>query len=195
MTKIILSILSIFLLFTVSTQAQIKLGVKGGVNISKVYLSDDIFDDSNIIGFQVGPSLEAMFMSSIGIEASVLYSQRGLKVKENGKSTETRTNYIDIPVNLKLKIGPPGLKAYAAGGPYIGFAISGDKSINGIFHGVNDQWKAKDFQAGLNFGAGVELFKFLQAGINYQIGLTDDYSTHNYSSKDRTLSVTATVFF
>ena len=41
---------------------------------------------------------------------------------------------------------------------------------------VVDQVKAKNFSAGLNFGAGVELISHLQVGFNYGLGLTDNYA-------------------
>ena len=44
------------------------------------------------------------------------------------------------------------------------------------FSGVTDDIKAKAFEAGVNLGVGVELFKMLAVGVNYGIQLTDNYS-------------------
>ncbi|MBS1319920.1 MAG: PorT family protein, partial [Parabacteroides sp.] len=51
--------------------------------------------------------------------------------------------------------------------------------------------------AGLNFGAGVELISHLQVGINYGLGLTDNYSAEKYdlNAKNRGWSVTAAILF
>ena len=49
---------------------------------------------------------------------------------------------------------------------------------------VADQVKAKNFSAGLNFGAGVELISHLQVGFNYGLGLTDNYSIEKVNLSD-----------
>ena len=98
-----------------------------------------------------------------------------------------------MPVNLKWKFGLPIIKAYVAAGPYVGFRVGGDK----IWDVVGDQLEAKSFSAGLNFGAGVELVKHLQVGINYGLGLTDNYSAKkiDLKGKNRGWSITAAVLF
>ncbi len=187
-------IIAVIILFTSSVQSQIRLGVKGGVNISHVVFNEDIIDKSNITGFQVGPVLEVM-MRNIGLETGVLFSQRGLTVENNGETEDTRSNYIDIPVNFKFKFGSPLLKVYMLGGPYASFLISGDRSIKGIYDTVLSDWKAKTFQMGVSVGAGFEVLRCIQIGANYNWGLTDNYESGDYSSKDRTWSISAAFFF
>ena len=63
-----------------------------------------------------------------------------------------------------------------------------------------DQVKTRNFGAGLNFGAGVELISHLQVGFNYALGLTDNYSVETPSlsksdGKNRGWSVTAAILF
>ena len=88
------------------------------------------------------------------------------------------------------------IKGYLAAGPYIGFRVGGDKFWE-IPGSVVGQVKAKNFSAGLNFGAGVELISHLQVGINYGLGLTDNYSAEKYdlNAKNRGWSVTAAILF
>jgi len=63
------------------------------------------------------------------------------------------------------------------------------------------QWKTKKFGVGLNFGAGVELFRHLQVGVNYQLALNDDYSNFTIDelkglkAKTRIWSLTAAYLF
>ena len=133
----------------------------------------------------------------VGLDAAILYSQKGMDVKsETGTSTNVKTDYIDVPVNLKWKFGLPIIKGYLAAGPYIGFRVGGDKFWE-IPGSVVGQVKAKNFSAGLNFGAGVELISHLQVGINYGLGLTDNYSAEKYdlNAKNRGWSVTAAILF
>lgn len=182
----------------VPAKSQLKFGVKGGLNISSVHLNSDILKADNVTGFQIGPMIETTIpLIGVGLDAAILYSQKGMDVKsETGTSTNVKTDYIDVPVNLKWKFGLPIIKGYLAAGPYIGFRVGGDKFWE-IPGSVVGQVKAKNFSAGLNFGAGVELISHLQVGINYGLGLTDNYSAEKYdlNAKNRGWSVTAAILF
>lgn len=184
-------------LFVVSTmQAQFRFGVKGGVNISKVKFNKDVFKSDNITGFHVGPTIEAMMgQGGIGLDAAVLYSQRGFDSDDG----TVRNSYLDIPVNLKFKFGLPLVNPYLAAGPYMSLRVAGDKKWS-ISDKV-EQVEAKSFGAGLNFTAGAEIFNLLQVGVTYSLGLTDDFKTFkandpdSYKGKAHTWLVSATVFF
>ena len=195
-TGLVLIILMAFI--AVPAKSQLKFGVKGGLNISSVHLNSDILKADNVTGFQIGPMIETTIpLIGVGLDAAIHYSQKGMDVKsETGTSTNVKTDYIDVPVNLKWKFGLPIIKGYLAAGPYIGFRVGGDKFWE-IPGSVVGQVKAKNFSAGLNFGAGVELISHLQVGINYGLGLTDNYSAEKYdlNAKNRGWSVTAAILF
>ena len=195
-TGLVLIILMAFI--AVPAKSQLKFGVKGGLNISSVHLNSDILKADNVTGFQIGPMIETTIpLIGVGLDAAILYSQKGMDVKsETGTSTNVKTDYIDVPVNLKWKFGLPIIKGYLAAGPYIGFRVGGDKFWE-IPGSVVGQVKAKNFSAGLNFGAGVELISHLQVGINYGLGMTDNYSAEKYdlNAKNRGWSVTAAILF
>lgn len=195
-TGLVLIILMAFI--AVPAKSQLKFGVKGGLNISSVHLNSDILKADNVTGFQIGPMIETTIpLIGVGLDAAILYSQKGMDVKSGtGTSTNVKTDYIDVPVNLKWKFGLPIVKGYLAAGPYIGFRVGGDKFWE-IPGSVVGQVKAKNFSAGLNFGAGVELISHLQVGINYGLGLTDNYSAEKYdlNAKNRGWSVTAAILF
>lgn len=175
--------------------AKIKFGVKGGLNISSVHFNKDIIDSDNVTGFQIGPMVETTLpLVGLGMDAAILYSQKGWKLKASDDiSTDLKSNYLDIPVNLKWKFGLPAVKGYLAAGPYIGFRLGGDDILDDLL----GQVKEKTFAAGLNFGAGVELISLLQVGVNYGLGLTDNYSISKYdvSSKNCGWSITAAILF
>ena len=198
-TGLVLIILMAFI--AVPAKSQLKFGVKGGLNISSVHLNSDILKADNVTGFQIGPMIETTIpLIGVGLDAAILYSQKGMDVKsETGTSTNVKTDYIDVPVNLKWKFGLPIIKGYLAAGPYIGFRVGGDKFWD-IPGSVADQVKAKNFSAGLNFGAGVELISHLQVGFNYGLGLTDNYSIEKVNlsdgaGKNRGWSITAAILF
>lgn len=193
-TGLVLVILMVFI--AVPAKSQLKFGVKGGLNISSVHMNSDILKVDNVTGFQIGPMIETTIpLIGIGLDAAILYSQKGVDMKTEGTVTSTsmKTDYLDIPVNLKWKFGIPLVKAYLSAGPYVGFRVGGDK----IWNVLGEQIKAKNFSAGLNFGVGAELISHLQVGINYGLGLTDNYSSDKFDmkAKNRGWSITAAVLF
>lgn len=189
-----LVLIALAALITVPVKAQVKFGIKGGVNISTVHFNKEIVSKGNMTGFQIGPMIEARIpLVGIGFDAAVLYSQKGLGIG----SEDIKTDYLDVPVNLKWKFGLPVVKGFLTAGPYVGFRVGGDK----IWKVLNDQIEAKTFSAGLNFGAGIELISHLQVGVNYGLGLTDNYSikkadlTNGGNGKNRGWSITAAILF
>ena len=218
MKKIVgLILLAVMVLIAVPAKSQIKFGIKGGLNISSVHFNKDLVGKDNVTGFNIGPMVEVMApIMGVGFDAAILYSQKGIGVKSE---KDIKTDYIDVPVNLKWKFGLPIIKGYLAAGPYVGFRVGGDKLWD-IPGSVGDQLKAKSFNAGLNLrkdeilsnpsllkaksfnaglnlGAGVELIKHLQVGFNYALGLTDDYSASKLelNGKNRGWSITAAILF
>lgn len=200
MKKIVgLVFVALMVLIAIPAHSQVKFGVKGGVNVSSVHFKNfsKNFGSDNVTGFHIGPMLEATVpILGVGVDAAVLYSQKGVGIG----SEEIKTDYIDVPVNLKWKFGLPILKGYLSAGPYVGFRVGGDKfwEIPGT---IGDQLETKSFSAGLNFGVGIELIQHLQVGFNYGLGLTDNYSmkTTNYNSfrdgKERGWAITAAILF
>jgi len=183
-------IFTMLLLSTLAASAQIAFGVKGGLNISKVHFSSDMIDTDNLTGFQIGPMAEfTVPLLGIGMDAAILYSQKGLDYQ----SKSHKTDYLDIPVNLKWKFGLPIVKGYLTAGPYASFRIGGDK----IWNVMSEQIKAKSFGAGLNFGAGVEVIKHLQVGLNYDLGLVKTYegTLATGDGKHRGWAITAAILF
>lgn len=181
-------------LLAVPANAQLRFGIKGGANISKVSISKDVMNSDNVTGFNIGPMVEMKLpVVGIGLDAAILYSQRGVETLNE----TMKTSYLDVPVNLKWKIGLPLVKPYLAAGPYVSFRVGGDKFWD-IPHSVGDQLRARNFGAGLNFGAGVEVLSHLQIGFIYGLGLTDDYKAlkdGGVYGKSRGWSVNAAILF
>ena len=201
MKKYFVFIVVFFLIGGISAQAQFKFGLKAGVNMSSMSLDKklDNLKLKNLTGFQVGPMIEATIPAlGFGLDLAVLYSQQSFELPvEITTGTfnieKAKMNTLQVPLNLKYKLGlvPKLLKVYGTAGPYVSFNLSNLKT----------EWKNKSFGAGLNFGLGVELLSHLQVGANYQVGLTNDYSSANLLSsafskgKPTTWSVTATYLF
>ena len=90
------------LALAIPAQAQIKFGVKGGLNVSKLHLSEETFKSDNRTGFFIGPTAEfTLPLLGLGIDASALYNQFGVD-SEEGTSTKKS---IEIPINLRWTVG------------------------------------------------------------------------------------------
>ena len=205
----LIAFLALFCAF--SSQAQIRFGVKGGINIAKATFDvanvKDNFDVENITGFQVGPTMEAMLPAlGLGFDIGLLYTQRGFKLKDknSGEDATARTGYLELPVNAKFKFGPSMARVFVAAGPYVSVKISQNTNLNSLSataSNIIDDVKTKTFSAGLNFGLGVELFKHLQVGANYALGLTEDYKDDQprlgdiFHPKSSMWSITAAYYF
>ena len=204
----LLVIALIVALSTIATTgySQLRFGLRGEVGLNKATFSKDAIEVENLNTFKIGPTVEIMLpVMDFGVEASILYNNNKMDVAyftpnegPNRYETEVTNHYIDIPVNLKYKFGlilP--IKIYAAAGPYARIHVGGDDIK---FGDITEDIKAKSFEAGVNLGLGVELFKRLAVGVNYGIQLTDNYSVNEpkwkdaLNNKDGLWSIQATVY-
>ena len=182
------------LLLAAPAQAQLKFGVKAGVNLSKASLSGEDFKTKNYTGYFVGPMAEFTIpLIGLGVDGALLYSQKG-SMKVEGKTA--KMNSIEIPINLKYTIGLGSLLGvYIAAGPQFGYNI-GKKN----FDFSDYDFKLKGSNLSANVGAGVKLLGHLQAGVNYNIALGktgESVSTqvHAFDFKTNTWQVSVAYLF
>lgn len=176
-------------------QAQIHFGVKGGLNLSKASFSNvgDNFKKDNFTGFFIGPMAEFNIpIVGLGVDAALLFAQRGIKVSQGNDDYTIKQNGIDIPVNLKYTIGLGSMAGiYLAAGPDFYFDFASDKTIEGA---KTDKKKA---EVGINVGAGLKLLNHLQVGANYNIPLGDTakFEGTDASYKTKTWQVSVAYIF
>lgn len=191
----------------VPASAQISFGPKVGVAIDRLSLNKEAFLDSdNRAGFTGGLMVEAMLpIANLGFDASVMYVHRTSKVKDlndapkgDPNTNTTGGDYIEIPLNLKWKIGLPVvgkiITPYVFTGPSFAFLTS-KKAINDALHN-------KTFDAAWNFGVGLQLFSKLQVGASYGLGMTKAFkavgtinNASNIDGKNKYWTVTAAWLF
>lgn len=162
------------LALAIPAQAQIKFGVKAGLNVSKLHPSENIVSKDNRAGFFVGPTAEfTLPLLGLGIDGSVLYNQFGV---DSEKGTSTKKS-IEIPINLRWTVGFSSLVgAYVAVGPQFGFNV-GDRWFDEIC-------EFKKNTTSFNVGAGLKLLGHLQVGANYNFALKDNGKIHDDDIED-----------
>jgi hypothetical protein len=90
------------------SRGKVNLGIKGGINYSNNYDSDDKdFTAENKVGFAGGVFFAIPIGKFVGVQPEILYSQKGYKqsgVFLGGNYELTRTtDYLDIPLLLSIK--------------------------------------------------------------------------------------------
>ena len=171
-------------------QAQIHFGVKGGLNLSKASFSNvkENFKKDNFTGFFIGPMAEFNIpIVGLGVDAALLFAQRGITVSYTHLRAHETENGLDIPVNLKYNIGLGSLLGlYVAAGPDFYFDFEKTSKV--------DKKKA---EVGINVGAGVKLLNHLQVGANYNIplGKTASFEDVEGSYKTKTWQVSVAYIF
>ena len=164
--KKFLTLVVLLATMTVAAQAQVKFGVKGGLNITSMKFDESVLDKSNQAGFFIGPTVKfTLPVVGLGIDAAALYDQRSAKVADETLKQQS----IQIPVNLRYGIGLGSTASiYIFAGPQFGFAI-GDKSKNIVDNAL--EWRLKDSNLSANVGLGLMLLDHLQISANYNIAL------------------------
>lgn len=162
--------------FAMPAQAQVKFGLKGGLNLTSLSVDGKSDGLSNKSGFFVGPTVKfTVPLVGLSFDASALYDQRDAKIK--GTDVTFKSQSIQIPLNIRYGVGLSSLvNVFAFAGPQFGFNI-GDKSK--VWETLVDEtsWKLKNSNISGNVGIGATVLSKLQitANYNFQISKAGDF--------------------
>lgn len=174
------AVLAAAMLFSAnSVEAQVKFGIKGGLNVTSMSLDSKVLDAENRAGFFIGPTLKfTLPVVGLGIDASALYDQREAKAKAEVEGAEVESNFktqsVNIPINVRYGFGLGSTASiFLFAGPQFGFNV-GDKNQS-IFKDMGE-WRLKSSTFSVNVGVGAMLLSHLQLSANYNIacGKTGD---------------------
>ncbi|TGE26205.1 porin family protein [Hymenobacter metallicola] len=171
-TTVLLSILAAVGL-TTTAQAQVRFGVKGGVNLSNYSgLTDEQKKfDENLVNANGGVMLNAPLTDDgfFSIQPELLYSGKGIKFKGDGFESVDRMHYLDLPI--LAKINADGLIFEA--GPQLGYMVSrkGTLTAGGVTAEDSDFSGVNRFDFGYIAGVGYEFDNGFGLGVRYNGGL------------------------
>jgi hypothetical protein len=164
---ILLSVIS----FKGFSQAQVAIGLKGGLNLSKFDISQTVSNVDNRTGYH-GGVFALVKIASFGIQPEVLFSRQGTNFTYNTTNYKANFDYINVPVMLKLYL-PLGINIQA--GPQFGFKTVDD--LKAAVSGGSPQTVAATFakkkDTSVAFGAGIDLPFNLTFDARYVLGLSD----------------------
>jgi hypothetical protein len=102
MKKIYLIAITLILVGSLNTQAQLKLGIKAGPSFPSLNETDGNFDITNNTGWHAGGMLEIK-LPIVGIQGDIIYSQTSADVVDaNNVQSTIKSATVDIPVVAKL---------------------------------------------------------------------------------------------
>jgi len=190
-----------FLLFTLllahQSNAQSFI-VKGGFNLSKIYVADedDSYSDEYDMkpGFHIGGAVEIPINQTFMFEPGIIFITKGVKMDDPDYeiSSKVNLNYIDMPLLFKASTSNnEGLGFYGAVGPYIGIGLNGkgtteyggeEESADIKFGSDEDEDDLKRLDMGISVGGGIEFSSF-QFGVSYDYGLMNIATYQDYGNK------------
>ena len=164
-----------------SVQAQLKLGLKGGLNVTN--FSSDNFDSRSRILFHLGAFGNYGFSDNWSFQGELLYSQQGSKVDalddfgfEIGEQTN-KVNYLNIPLLMRFH---SSVGFTAGAGIQVGLLLSAEAEIklDNNFTGLTPEpIDLKEFTTDTDLGflldAGYELPSGLSVHARVVLGVTD----------------------
>lgn len=182
-----LTALSFLFLFVISVSAQpfFDLGLKAGLNNSKVTLDKNQINSESITKYHVG-AFGRLGIGKIFVQPEAYFSAKGGEL--DGSALEVASqfdfNTVDVPVLLGIKI-IDGERANVriTGGPVFSFLTSkkvgGDELLDPDYY--------KDSYIGLQYGVGADLFGFtLDLRMENSSNM---YEQMNFDGKNKTFMI------
>ena len=150
--------------------ADFRFGVKAGMNFNKlsykIQNKSDLegqFKSDNRTGWMAGVMAEfTLPIINIGADASLLYARQNV----DDNSAYENKNFLDIPINMKWKIGLP-----VVGNVISPIIYTGPDFLFALNKETLNNFKSKTCEVGWNVGIGVELVKHVQVEAGYCFGL------------------------
>ena len=140
--KKILMLIVVAVGISLPSQAQVKFGLKGGLNLTSMSFNENAVDN---------------------------YDQRESKIESNGQEATLKSQSLQVPINIRYGVGLGSVaNLFAFAGPQFGFNL-GDKTKE-LYKNAMD-WTLRSSNVSANVGLGATLLNHLQITVNYNFAL------------------------
>lgn len=151
-----------FLFFPMLGVAQADFGVKAGLNVSDIvmtnYINPDVESELRLkVGVHAGVFIAGMVDERVGIVAELLYSNKGVRANGN-----INLHYINAPLLLQYRLSE---RLFAEIGPELGYMIAATSDYGSAANTYNNK-----FDVGINGGLRVGGER-INAGLRYCAGM------------------------
>lgn len=186
---------------TAASAQEAAVGVKGGVNFANVNFDAE---GANIsfdrrLGFVGGLFVVWPADSRLALQLEALYSQKGVKIDEEGIEGKLELDYLDVPVLLRASSARSGSTAFHAfAGPSIGFRLRArsEGTFEGEFESEDISDETERIDVGVVLGAGVDVGRFtIDARQTWGLSNLNKDTSDDVKFKNRVFSVMAGVRF
>jgi len=178
-----------FILLATSTLAfaqlpKFNVGIKGGVNYSKLKSKGDLTDNSSILGYQAG-IFTRVGLAGMYLQPELYLGTKGSDFKLQNVNNEVKTQgsvkftTLDLPILLGTKLGSGKLNVRFMVGPVISFVIDEKTTFDQGYTAVTDYNSYKDQSISLQAGGGVDLGN-ATIDLRYESGISQ---LNNYGQK------------
>lgn len=187
-TLSLIKVLMIGSLFSLSNvtfcQSRIRFGIRGGVHAGTQWGRNIIYNPSGtLIGFHGAIFADIPLSEDISICPEISYVQKGFKMD----SVEFKSNYIDIPLLLKIQMGDQGL--YTIIGPYITYQPTANPLA------LNEKSLSVGGAIGLGQRIGEHLFIEARYNFNARIYQFTNDSNNPYGFRNTTIGLSLGYLF
>jgi hypothetical protein len=163
MKKLVLILLAGISFATARAQGQFQFGVKGGLNVSNVTVSNGFngYTYSSLANFNAGVFLKIPFLApGLSLQPEIYYSGQGFRSNDGstGEYSE-HVNYLNIPVLAKYT-WPGGF--FLETGPQLGLKLNAKDKENGVSTDISSAYNGADFSWVVGIG-----FKIPQTPVGF----------------------------
>jgi hypothetical protein len=161
--------LGLFFIAFLRSEAQVKIGVKTGYNLSTLQYSGVLYlnNKSNLSGFNAGILVSIPLSSYFSLQPEIVYSAQGTNYQIANADAAYHYNYLNIPILLKYQ-HPIGL--FAETGVQISFPLSAKNIVAGKSEDIMSKTYSPDYAWVSGLGYKVPKIN-LSIDIRYNLGL------------------------
>ncbi len=141
------------LLIGFSLTAQTAIGIKGGIQSTKIYEKSGIYDPT--LRTNLGLVCNFSYTSAASFQMELNYSRKGSNVFNSTKAT---LGYLELPLLLKISGGKEKFKVFGLAGPYIAaplrseLIVGDEKTVTTV---SDDSNLIEKMDVGFHIGGGV----------------------------------------
>lgn len=152
-------------------------GIRAGLNLVsndiKSINAETMANKDSYTGFFVGPMAEFNLIAGLGIDASLLYSQKGFEMA-NGETFKAQA--LALPVLFKYSFGLGDfIGVFVQAGPQVNMNIGDlERTFSMAGENIERSYVLDRLDWSMNLGAGIKAINHIQFAVNYNIPLAKE---------------------
>ena len=180
----------------------VSIGMKGGVNFSKLHHSDYNTDVNYKLGYHIGVEFDINLCQSLSINSGAYFIQKGYKLEVPDAQIKVHDDakWIEVPVLLSYRIPLSDATKFQLNlGPYFSYGLGGKQKMD--YAGGTTEMDSFDkydglkrADVGLSYGCAVSVSQLLFS-VSYENSLIKLGQRSSDDSKNRCISISMGYYF